>query len=168
MEVPDLVVGGLPSNCMPAELLASSVFLLARLGFAIKAAAFDAFERAGANPYHHSILALLDEGARTTQAAIADALELDPSQLVGLLDALEERGLIERRRDETDRRRHVVSLTDAGRKQLAEFRKMVADIEREFLTPLDADARATLHSLLSQIASHRDPRYLRSAALPAA
>jgi DNA-binding MarR family transcriptional regulator len=166
MEIPDLAVGAMP-NCMPAELLASSVFLLARLGFAIKVAAFDEFERAGASPYHHSILALLDEGARTTQAAIADALELDPSQLVGLLDALEERGLIERRRDETDRRRHVVSLTDAGRQQLAEFRRMMAGIENEFLAPLDADARATLHSLLSQIASHRDPRYVRAAVLPA-
>jgi DNA-binding MarR family transcriptional regulator len=167
MDMPTPAAGALPI-CMPAELLASTAFLLARLGFAVKAAAFEEFERAGASPYHYSILALLDEGARTTQAVIADALELDPSQLVGLLDALEERALVARRRDETDRRRHVVSLTEAGRRELEEFRTITAGVEHDFLSPLDDDARSTLHALLSQLAAHLDPRYVRTVVLPKA
>jgi DNA-binding MarR family transcriptional regulator len=155
------------ANCMPAELLASPAFLLARLGMAIKARAFEEFEVAGFNPYHHSVLALLDEGSRDTQGAIADALQLDRSQLVGLLDALEERGLIERRRDLVDRRRHLVSLTPDGRKQLAAFRKIIERIEQEFLAPLGDADRATLHALLSRIAAHRDPRFVRESALAA-
>ena len=154
-------------ECLPAELLASPIFLLARLGFAIKARALAEFEPAGFTPYHHSVLALLDEGARDTQAAIADALQLDRSQLVGLLDALEENGLIERRRDPNDRRRQTVSLTQDGRRQLATFRTIIKRLEEEFLAPLDEKQRAALHALLTQLATHLDPRYATKPSEPA-
>jgi len=149
----------IPTNCLPAELVARPGFLLARLGVTLKMGTMEAFERAGFNAYHYSILALLDEGARTTQAAIADALQFDPSQLVALLDTLEERELIERRRDPTDRRRQMVSMTAAGRRQLAVFRKLVSKLEDEFLAPLDEAERAELHDLLLRIAAHRDARF---------
>lgn len=149
----------MPTNCFPAELVASPGFLLARLGTGLKMQTMEEFERAGFSGYHYSVLALLDEGARTTQAAIADALQYDPSQLVAFLDTLEERGLVERRRDPDDRRRHLVSLTPAGRRQLAAFRKIVRKLEDEFLAPLDEDDRAALHDLLLRVAVHRDARF---------
>jgi MarR family transcriptional regulator, lower aerobic nicotinate degradation pathway regulator len=145
---------------MPAELLASSAFLLIRLGFALKARAVEEFERTGFSPYHYSVLALLEEGASDTQSAIADTLQLDRSQLVGLLDGLEEHGLVERRRDVSDRRRHVVSLTPAGRRQLIAFRAITSRIESEFLEPLGESDRAALHVLLAQLAAEHDPRFV--------
>src|SRR4029078_3263764 len=96
---------------LPAELRASSLVLLKRLGFNAKQHSFDEYEKAGLSPYHHAILALLDEGVPETQVAIADSLGYDRGTVAGLLDELEEKGLVERKRDPDDRRRHLVRLT---------------------------------------------------------
>ena len=148
-----------PSLCLPRELVASPVFLLGRLGVAVKVQAMEEFEKEGYSPYHHGVLALLGEGARETQATIADALKVDRSQLVGLLDGLEEKGLVERRRDPNDRRRHLVSVTPAGKKELAKLRKIVERLEEEILAPLSCEERKQLHQLLHRVARHHDARF---------
>src|SRR5437764_1299958 len=117
----------------------------------IKARKLAAFEAAGESPYHHGVLCTLDESARETQATIADALGYDRSWLVGLLDELEENGLIERRRDPTDRRRHLVSLKPDGKKKLAELRAISKRIEDEFFAPLAPNERESLHGVLLEL-----------------
>jgi DNA-binding MarR family transcriptional regulator len=144
---------------LPQELVKSTVFLLKRLGDAVREQAMPELVAAGCNPYHQAVLVLLAERARDTQAEIADALRVDRSQLVGILDDLEREGLIERHRDPNDRRRHVVSLTAEGKRTLTRRRLLVKRIENDFLEPLDAESRAKLHDLLLQLASHHDARY---------
>ena len=143
----------------PYELVCSTSYLLKRLGWAIKDRSLEAFEAAGESPYHFSVLAVLAESPRETQATIADSLGFDRSWLVGLLDELEEAGLIERKRDPADRRRHLVSLKPAGTKKLEELRAISRGIEEEFLGGLEPAQRKQLHALLRQVAAHNDPRY---------
>jgi DNA-binding MarR family transcriptional regulator len=144
---------------VPRELSGSPAFLLKRLGGLVKEQMSEAFEAAGAVPYDYAVLSMLAQGACATQATIADALRYDRSYLVGLLDDLERRGLIERRRDESDRRRHVVTLTKAGAKELERLRALHARVEAGVLAPLTARERETLQSLLAKLAGAHDERY---------
>ena len=140
------------------ELAASSGFLLARLGLGFKTKAMATAEEAGFELYDYSVLAILAEGVRETQGAIAGALGVDPSRLVALLDSLEKRALIVRQRDPQDRRRHVVTITPAGTRELSRLREMVKQLEDEFFAPLDPESRQRFHELLLQLAAANDPR----------
>lgn len=153
---------------LPSELMDSTSFLLKRLGFGAKARSFAAFEQAGHSPYQYAVLAALDEGHRETQAAIADTLGYDRSQLVGILDELEEQHLIERRRDTADRRRHLVVLTPDGKKALAKLRSLSKKLDDEYFAPLDHEEREELHRLLFKLAERHDPRCAPPTGLPEA
>jgi DNA-binding MarR family transcriptional regulator len=144
---------------MPAELVGSTTFLLKRLGMAAKERSMAAYEQVGLHPYHYAILLVLDDGSRETQGEIADVLGYDRGQLVGLLDELEERDLVERHRDPNDRRRHVVHLTPDGKRTLGRLRTLTRQIEDEFLAPLGEDERATLHALLLRLAEKHQPSW---------
>jgi len=143
---------------LPDELVASATFLLKRLGFAAKERTMRSYEGTGLHPYHHAILLVLDEGSAETQGSIADALGYDRGQLVGLLDELEEQGLVERRRDPEDRRRHLVRLTSDGKRTLKRLRALSKEIEDKFLAPLGDKERADLHALLLRLAERHEPR----------
>jgi DNA-binding MarR family transcriptional regulator len=142
---------------LPEELVASSTFLLKRLGFAAKERGMHAYEQQGLHPYHFAILLAVDEGSHETQGAIADALGYDKGQLVGLLDELEDAGLVSRQRDQADRRRQIVQMTPAGRKMLDKLRKLSAGVEHDFLAALSDKEREQFHALLLKLAEHHLP-----------
>jgi DNA-binding MarR family transcriptional regulator len=150
-----------PKTCLPKELVSSTAFLLARVGIAVKMQVIDELEQAGCGVYEYAVLAMLSEGAQETQAAIADALSVDRSQLVHVLDELEENGLVERKRDPNDRRRHTVSITAEGKRRLVPLRSTIRRIEQSVLEPLDEKTRKALHEALFRVACNYDPRYSR-------
>jgi MarR family transcriptional regulator, lower aerobic nicotinate degradation pathway regulator len=107
----------------------------------------------GLRPRHLVALTVLRDRGGSTQQALAATLEMDGTNVVGLLNDLEIKKLIERRRSPQDRRRHLVELTDTGAKQLAKVEAALSAVENEVLGALDESQRETLYSLLQQAAN---------------
>jgi DNA-binding MarR family transcriptional regulator len=120
---------------------------LARVG---RRAADNSMGPAGLRPRHLIALNLLSENGPASQQGLAEALSLDPSNVVGLLNELEEREMITRRRDRDDRRRHIVELAPQGREQLRLAWSHLDEVEDELFSALTAAERETLYKLLSR------------------
>src|SRR5438445_12893832 len=102
----------------------------------------------GLRPRHLIALKLLSEQGPASQQALADSLSLDPSNVVGLLNELEERKLITRRRDSADRRRHIVEPSPRGNQELCSAFEPLRRIDDDLLSPLSTRERAMLYDLL--------------------
>jgi DNA-binding MarR family transcriptional regulator len=110
-------------------------------------------ERLGIKLRHLMLLSYLRWGAPALQQQLCEALWLDPNNCVLLLNELEEMGYVERRRDPSDRRRHVVDITSEGRIALERAERAQEAIGDELLSALSDEERATLRSLLSRVVS---------------
>ncbi|MEU4398359.1 MarR family winged helix-turn-helix transcriptional regulator [Micromonospora orduensis] len=107
----------------------------------------------GLRPRHLVALTVLRDSGGSSQQALASTLEMDSTNIVGLLNDLEAEQLIERRRSPEDRRRHVVELTQDGAKRLNEAECALAGAEDEVLGALAPSERETLYELLRRAAS---------------
>ena len=101
-----------------------------------------------------AVLHHLHQAGPLSQQELGGALRINPSNLVGLLDALEADGLVVRPRDPADRRRHLVGLTSAGQRRQLEAKRAVAQAEQDLLAPLDSRERELLHDFLERLAGH--------------
>jgi MarR family transcriptional regulator, lower aerobic nicotinate degradation pathway regulator len=125
--------------------------LLLKIGKAAERRFEKALKPSGLTPRHLGVL--FEVQARpTSQQALVETIGVDPSKLVGLLNDLEADGLIVRKRDPEDRRRHIVEVSAKGSARLDDAKKVAATVEEELLAGLDADQRAELLVLLAQVA----------------
>jgi DNA-binding MarR family transcriptional regulator len=104
----------------------------------------------GLRPRHLVALTMLRDHGSGTQQALAAALQIDRTNLVGLLNELETGGLIARRRSAQDRRRHIVELTDEGARRVDQAESALQAAEDDVLSALDGEQRETLYRLLQQ------------------
>ncbi len=96
----------------------------------------------GMRTHEFGVLDHLDRAGPISQQELGAALRIDPSNLVGLLDALQHDGLVVRARDTADRRRHLVGLTDGGHRRLESAKRATAEAESELLAPLARQSAA--------------------------
>nr|WP_221382630.1 MarR family winged helix-turn-helix transcriptional regulator [Actinoplanes polyasparticus] len=124
--------------------------LLARHGGTADARIREALTTSGVTPRHAVVLMHLD-GGQFSQRDLGARLGVDPSVLVALLNALEDRDLVRRRRDPADRRRHIVEITEAGAAAMTKFDAAIARVEEELFADLTVQERGALHSLLARV-----------------
>jgi DNA-binding MarR family transcriptional regulator len=141
---PDTIYPGMAVDTSPG-----TVVMLMRLATAIKKRSTE--ELMGVKLRQLMLLSYLNAGAPALQQHLCEALWLDANNCVLLLNELEDLGYVQRRRDPTDRRRHVVELTDVGRAALERAEAAQESLGDELFAALSDEERATLRSLLDRV-----------------
>lgn len=134
------------------DLLGDIEFLVARVRAVGSQHARDALRPLGLRVRGYAVLSLACGTVSPTQRDIADFLQLDPSQVVAVIDALEGAGLVRRSQDPRDRRVNIVEATDLGVSTYAAAREAVASARDESLANLSPTERETLTRLLLKVA----------------
>jgi DNA-binding MarR family transcriptional regulator len=129
---------------------AGSMVLLTRLNRLVYRHATE--EALGMRLKQFALLSMLRDQGSVSQQALGEQMHVDANNLVLLLNDAEANGWVERRRDPTDRRRHIVVLTDAGVEALKHAEEAIEDVEDQVLGPLNAEERANLRRLLQKAA----------------
>jgi DNA-binding MarR family transcriptional regulator len=130
--------------------------LLARHGRSMSTRIRQALGVSGLSMRHGVTLMHLAQTGPTSQQALIEALSIDPSALVTILNDLERDGLVERRRDPADRRRHIVEITTTGAGTQTAVERAIAEVEREVFGDLDDEEIAQLQHLLARVRTRHD------------
>lgn len=127
--------------------------LLTRLARAANRALAASLEDLGLRSVHFAILHRLADDGPSSQAELAAGLRIHASNLVRVLDEMEEEGLIARRRDPADRRRQFIVLSRPGATALQRAEAAAAETEAQLLAALSPAEQRQLRGLLSRVAS---------------
>src|ERR1700729_4204206 len=112
---------------------------------ALVAAELPVLARHGISMWGYVVLNALDGGPARTQAALAQAIGADKTRIIGVLDELQQAGLISREPDPADRRARLLSITSAGHQVRAAAQAEIQANENRVLSVLPAaDRRAFL------------------------
>lgn len=146
--------GKVESHAEP-KLRGTTAFLLAQVGAHAAGQFGERLRALRLLRPHAGILRLIGAFPGLSQQELGRRLAILPSQLVALLDELQERGLIERRQDPTDRRTYALHLTASGRNTTEQIGRIAREHDDAVCAALNTEERQQLHGLLSRIASQQ-------------
>ncbi|MDX6666206.1 MAG: hypothetical protein QOG68_2412 [Solirubrobacteraceae bacterium] len=132
---------------------ASSV-LVSQLARGMRRRIEQAVEPLGLRPRELHTLQHLRERGPSAQQTLVELLGIDASNLVAILNSLEDAGLIERRRDRADRRRAIIALSGQGNALLADLDRALRQIDDEVFATFTSSQREALNALLAQAVEH--------------
>jgi DNA-binding MarR family transcriptional regulator len=141
----------------PDPVLTSAGYLLLKAGHHIGQEFDAALALLGLSGREFLVLSFVGAAEDLSQQDLSERLGLDPTLVVGLVDALEERGWMTRTRAPADRRRNVLGLTTSGRNAHARAVRAAAEAEDGFLEGLGQEERATLRALLETVMRRHHP-----------
>ena len=107
----------------------------------------------GLEPQQVATLQLLTIEGPMVQARLAERLRINKATMVGILNSLEEQGLVERRPYAGDKRALEIHPTDAGREKASELERVNREADRLFFASLSSEERETFHALLAKLAT---------------
>jgi DNA-binding MarR family transcriptional regulator len=145
-----------PTDAMPSRVREMPSWLITRVYAHSHRLLAEGFGAAGFRGYHYRLLAALEEFGPASQAALGRRTSIDRSDVVAALNELGDRGLIERTPDPDDRRRNIITMTPAGREQLATLDEVLAGVQEKLFGPLSAADRKKLVELLGRLLEHDD------------
>lgn len=105
----------------------------------------------GATRAQWKTLTMLSRHEGINQGALADLLEIEPITLTRMIDRLEDSGLVERRRDPSDRRAWQLYLTERSKPLLADLRIVADEMLEQTLAGIDHADRERLGDILNAI-----------------
>jgi DNA-binding MarR family transcriptional regulator len=111
----------------------------------------EALEPFGIRPRHVAALIELRDHGELSQQSLCGRLHVDPTNLVAILNELEQRGFATRRRDPQDRRRHIVEVSKKGLAVIEKASKVMDQVEEDLLQGLSAADREELEHALGTI-----------------
>lgn len=127
-------------------------YLLVQLGTRAARMFAERLAPLGLEPRHAGLLFRLAGNEGRSQQALGELLGLNPTRMVFLVDELEQRGLVERRRNAADRRSYALYLTDSGQHMLTAIREAAGQEHGRLGTSLSQGERGQLTSLLRKLA----------------
>lgn len=136
-----------------AAVNAQTGFLLRKVSTASFTAFSEVMAAHGLHPMHFGMLMILAAEEPISQHELGMRAGVDPSTMVARMDALEEKGFVERVRSAQDRRSYEIRLSAEGRKLLGQLRRRAKAHGDRFFSPLTEDERAELHRLLTKLAA---------------
>jgi DNA-binding MarR family transcriptional regulator len=125
--------------------------LLLKVAGMVKQQLEQGMRECGLRPRHYAILQVLRTEGAVSQQAVGARLDIDPGTVVDLIDVLEERGLVERRRRAEDRRVYELHLTEAGVAMSEQIEPVLASVESTALAPLSEKEMALLKDMLTRV-----------------
>ena len=132
------------------------LYLVKQVELAVRSHLDNLLRPAGLTALQYTALTVLERHPDMSAAQLARNSFVTAQSMADMITALEGRGLIERHRDQADRRRLVVALTSAGRELLDDYRDQVAALEERMLAGLDSgetsQLRRSLHACRANLA----------------
>jgi DNA-binding MarR family transcriptional regulator len=137
-----------------AAVGSASSLLIAQLARGTRRRIEQAVAPTGLRPRELVTLQHLQERGPSAQQSLAELVGVDATNLVAVLNNLEDAGLIDRRRDRADRRRAIIALSAQGERLLANLDRALADIDDHVFAALTSAERDTLNDLLTRAVQH--------------